>query len=129
VSLDRLHGLIFYRSDVAMETPLCRVHDTEGNTLVAAKLAFAGTDQLVLTTSFGAKVALKREGLAKLDFNIGKLTYLSDLEPVKVIERSGIGLVSHYRKDANLDGEPILLEKQHAKGLSLHAHTELSYNL
>jgi hypothetical protein len=82
-----------------------------------------------LTTSFGAKVSLKRDQLAKLDFNIGKLTFLSDLEPAKVVERSGIGLVTHYRKDANLDGEPILLEKQHAKGLSLHAHTELSYNL
>ncbi len=72
---------------------------------------------------------LKRETVARLDFNIGKLTFLSDLEPAKVVERSGIGLITHYRKDANLDGEPILLEKQHAKGLSLHAHTELSYQL
>ena len=72
----------------------------------------------------------KKEQLAKLDFNIGKLTYLSDLEPAKVVERSGIGLITHYRKDTNLDGEPILLEKQHAKGLSLHAvHPELFYNL
>jgi hypothetical protein len=51
------------------------------------------------------------------------------MQPAKVIERSGIGLVNRYRKDVNLDGEPILLDKQYVKGLSLHAHTELEYKL
>jgi hypothetical protein len=129
IVFDRLHGLIFYRTGVSSENPICKVHDIDGNTVIAVKLAFSPAEQLVVDTSFGSKVILKQETLAKLDFNIGKLTYLSDLEPVKVIERSGIGLVTHYRKDANLDGEPILLDKQYAKGISLHAHTELSYNL
>jgi hypothetical protein len=130
ILFERLHGLIFYRTEIAGATPRCRVYDTDGNLLLAVKIAMAeGSDDCQLTTSFGTKVALKKEHLAKLDFNIGKLTYLSDMEPAKVVERSGIGLITHYRKDANLDGEPILLEKQHAKGLSLHAHTELSYQL
>jgi hypothetical protein len=126
---DRLHGLIFFRTAVSSENPICKVHDLDGNTLIAVKMAYSPTDQLQIGTSFGTKITLKQETLAKFDFNIGKLTYLSDLEPVKVVERSGIGLVTHYRKDVNLDGEPILLDKQYAKGLSLHAHTELSYNL
>src|SRR5262249_12529341 len=67
--------------------------------------------------------------VAKLDYNLGKLTFLSDMEPTKIVEKSGIGLVSRYRKDANLDGEPILLERQYTKGLSLHSYTELEYNL
>jgi hypothetical protein len=129
VLFERVHGLIFYRTEVSKQEPLCRVYDIDGNSLVAVKLAVADTDSVVLTTSFDAKVSLKKDTLARLDFNIGKLTFLSDMEPVKVVERSGIGLVTPYRKDANLDGEPILLEKQHAKGLSMHAHTELSYNL
>lgn len=129
VLFERLQGFIFYRTEVPVETPICRVLDTDGNVLVATKVALAGAEDLVLTTSFKTTATLKRSTLAKLDFNMGKLTYLSDMEPAKVIERSGIGLVTHYRKDANLDGEPILLDKQHTKGLSLHAHTELSYNL
>ena len=36
----------------------------------------------------------KTRALARLDFNLGKLTFLSDLEPAKVVEKSGIGLVS-----------------------------------
>jgi hypothetical protein len=129
IFFERLHGLIFYRTELAPATPLCRVYDADGNMLIATHVTLGGPDDVVVTTGFGAKVTLKRESLAKLDFNLGKLTYLSDLEPKKVVERSGAGLVTHYRKDANLDGEPIILDKQYPKGLSLHAHTELTYEL
>lgn len=128
ILFERLHGLIFHRSEVSTETPLCKISDAEGNHLVATKLSFDGAT-LNMTTTFGAKIALKQEALSKLDFNMGKLTYLSDMEPAKIIERSGIGLITRYRKDLNLDGEPIILEKQHVKGISLHAHTELEYDL
>ena len=129
VLFERLEGLIFYRTEVSTETPLCRVHETDGTTLVATQLTAGITGDFALTTSLKTKVLLKRAAVARLDFNIGRLTYLSDMEPAKVVERSGIGLITHYRKDANLDGEPIFLDKRYDKGLALHAHTELSYAL
>jgi hypothetical protein len=128
VALEKLHGIIFYRLEAPPEKLLCRVFDTQGSVLAALKLGFDGKDYVV-TTPFGAKIALAPADLARFDFNMGKLTYLSDMEPAKVVEKSGAGLVNHYRKDVNLDGEPIFLEKAHAKGLSLHAYTELEYNL
>jgi hypothetical protein len=128
IPLENLHGLIFYRLEAAQGNPLCRAIDQQGNVLTAAKIAFDGK-AYTLTTTFGAKITLAADALSKLDFNMGKLTYLSDMEPAKVVEKSGAGLVTHYRKDVNLDGEPIILERQHAKGLSLHAFTQLEYNL
>jgi NPCBM/NEW2 domain-containing protein len=128
VQLERVHGLVFWRPDPSPETPICKVIDLEGNSLYAVKLGVDG-DTLNVQTTFGAKVPVKMDLLARLDFNLGKLTYLSDLEPAKVVEKSGIGLVVRYKKDANLDGEPIVLDKSYAKGLSMHAHTELEYNL
>lgn len=128
VLFERLHGLIFYRTEAPSETPICRVYDAEGNSLVATKLAYDGST-LTLTTSFGPKIALPQPTLARLDFNLGKLTFLSDMEPTKVVERSALGLPTPYRKDANLLGEQILFEKPHAKGISMHAYTELHYNL
>jgi hypothetical protein len=129
VLLERVHGLVFWRPDPPAETPICKVIDREGNALYAVKLAYE-KDTLTVHTTFGAKVPLKTDALSRLDFNLGRLTYLSDLEPAKVVEKSGIGLVVRYRKDANLDGDPILLDgKQIAKGLSMHAHTELEYSL
>ena len=68
ILLSRLHGLIFYRTEVPAETPICRVYDTDGNTLAATKIGFVDSDQLVLTTGFGAKVVLQRDtvGQARL---------------------------------------------------------------
>jgi NPCBM/NEW2 domain len=127
-ALGNLYGIIFYRTDVLQDQPLCRVVDTFGNDVTALKVAFDGKEYS-LTTTFGSKLAFKADAISNLDFNMGKLTYLSDMEPAKVVERSGAGLVTKYRKDTNLDGEPIILEKAHPKGLSMHAHTELEYNL
>ena len=129
IPLERLHGMIFFRPDVVAEPAMCKVLDIDGNMLIASKLAHDGT-KLIMTTTLGNQLTLPAEVLAKLDFNMGKLTYLSDLEPAKVIEKSGIGLVNRFRRDVNLDGEPIMLEgNTYAKGLSLHAYTELEYNL
>lgn len=127
--LDNLHGLIFYRTDIPQEQPICKVFDTTGNGLAALKVAYDGKSYAV-TTTFGVRLALKADVVASLDFNMGKLTYLSDMTPMKEVQRSGAGLITKYKKDTNLDGEPIVLEtKQYAKGLSMHAHTELEYNL
>jgi NPCBM/NEW2 domain-containing protein len=128
ILIERIHGMIFWRPDPPTESPICKVIDQDGNALRAVKLAFDG-DAWTVQTAFGAKMALRKETVARLDFNFGRLVYLSDLEPAKVVEKSGIGLVVRYKKDMNLDGEPIQLDKTYAKGLSMHAHTELEYNL
>jgi hypothetical protein len=132
--LDRLHGLIFYRTELPSESAVCRVYDTEGDVLAASKVSVAG-DAFQLTTPAGLKLDLQEKVLARLDYNRGKLTYLSDLEPVKVVERSRAGLLVRYQRDKNLDGQqPIVLVNQGKaaefnKGLSLHAYTELEYDL
>lgn len=125
---ERLHGFVFFRNESVAGEPICRVSDIDGNTMIAAKLT-GDSQSLTLTTLFGAKVALKTENLSKLDFNLGRLTYLSDLEPAKVVERSGIGLLVRLKRDTNLDGDPIVLDAKYAKGLSLHAFTDIEYNL
>jgi hypothetical protein len=129
-SLAKMHGLIFYRSEAPAEGPVCMVLDTQGNTLAAAKVAVSGSTYTV-TTAAGVNVALDEKVVARLDYNRGKLTFLSDMEPVKVVERSGAGLIVRYRKDVNLDGEQITLPNnlQPTKALSMHAYTALEYDL
>ena len=107
---------------------MCRVNDIEGNTLIAVSLTHDGS-KLKLTTLLGNELTLPHEAVASLDFNLGRLTYLSNLPTHKVFEKSAIGLVQPFRRDTNLDGEPIYLDKAYTKGLSMHAYSELEFFL
>jgi hypothetical protein len=131
LQLERLHALIFYRTESPAEPAIVRVYDSQGSMLPASKIEYKkGGWQL--KTPFGADLPLAEGTVAKLDFNLGKLTYLSDLEPAKVVEsRWGQtkDVIYPYRKDTSLAGEPIMLPERFAKGLSMHALTELTYDL
>lgn len=126
--LEKLQGLIFFRPDGATKGPICRVIDSQGNVLSAAKLIL-DKNIFQVTTTFGATVDLAEEAVARIDFNMGKLAFLSDLEPSKVVEKNALGLAEPYRRDTNLDGVPIILDRGYPKGLSMHAYTELEYDL
>jgi hypothetical protein len=105
------------------------VYDVYQNVLVATSVELSDTG-FVLTTAAGAKVELPRPVVARLDFSKDKLAFLSDLEPVRVVEKSALGRIDHYRRDKNLDDGPLRLgPKVYGKGLALHAYTELVYDL
>lgn len=128
VRFDRLHGLTLFRLEAPADNPLCRVFDVQGNTFTAVKLALEGPNCLV-TTSFGAKIPMPLASVARFDFNMGKLTYLSDLEP-KMVRKPPIEWdTQFFFRDANVEGKPIFFDKAHAKGVSLRGPVEIEYNL
>jgi len=126
--MERLHGLVFWRPDGPTESPICKVIDRNGNVLQALKVKLEA-GPLQVKTLYGSDISLDLDKVAKLDFQRGKLAFLSDMEPAKLVERSAIGLPVRLKKDVNLDGEPIFLDKGYPKGLSMHAYTEVEYNL
>jgi hypothetical protein len=130
VGLSKLRGLIFYREAPANLQPICMVYDVSGTAIAANKVVARDNDLIVTTTIPKVTLTLARDKIARFDYNMGKLTFLSDLTPSKILEQSAVGLIVTHRKDVNLDGDPIVLGTQgYTKGLSLHAHTELEYNL
>ncbi len=136
--LDRIHGMAFLRQPNPDVAPtMCKAQDLSRDLLVVAKMTM--TDQgYGLTTVAGAKAEFPFKSFTRWDFSKGKLTYLSDLEP-KATETSNVERVEHYRRDKNLDGEPIQLPQKNEdgvpvlrvfpKGLALHAYTELQYDI
>ena len=127
-SLEKLQGLQFARTDVSAQQGLCKVYDLDGNLLVASKLGYDG-QKLTLTTPFGHQATLDGKMVARIDFNFGRLTYLSDLD-AKVGESAFLGGFNPLRKNRNLNGDPLMLGgKEYAKGLSMYAGSELEYNL
>jgi hypothetical protein len=129
VALERIHGMIFFRTDTAAEPPICTVYDTQGDVLSALKVAVEGGNFKV-TTPAGVQVTLEERVLARLDYNRGKLTYLVDLEPTKKEER-GLGTyVVPVQREQDMEGRKILLAgHEYPKWLSLHAYTALEYDL
>jgi hypothetical protein len=129
VALAKLHGMSFLRTPAAdAPAAVCRVHDTSKNLLAAADLTL-GEGGFAVKSPAGAQATYPVNQVHRLDFSQGKLAYLSDLEP-KVVERSAIDWVDHYRRDKGLDGGPLRLGKDaYSKGLALHAYAELTYDL
>jgi hypothetical protein len=131
--LTDIHGMSFLRkADVDAPLTQCKVYDTSRNLLVASKLSL-GPKAFVITTVAGVKVEYPRSLIARLDYSKGKLTYLSAMTPVKVIEKSASERIEHYRTDVNLDGGPIQLPMdkttKYDRGLAVHAYTELVYDI
>jgi hypothetical protein len=129
VPLANIQGLIFYREEIGLGDPICMVYDTSGNVLAATKVAIEGKKVVMTTTLKGLTVQWDQASVARFDYNLGKLGFLSDMTPSKVVEKSAVGLIVTHRKDVNLDGDPIVLDRPYAKGLSLHAYTALEYDL
>jgi hypothetical protein len=94
-----------------------------------------GDGGLTVETPAGAKIDFTREQLARLDYTPGKLEYLSDLEPLKVVSKSNLDDGDdpdqwHVYKDTNLNkGRLALGGITFARGLALKPYSELTYNL
>jgi hypothetical protein len=138
ISLGRIHALSFTRKlDAEAPAAVCKISDISHTTWMAVSATFAD-GRFTIATPAGAHVEYPQEMVSHIDYSQGKLTYLSDLEPVKVVETSNIEGVEHYRRDKSLDNGPLQLAttvdsrtelQTFSKGLTLHASTELVYGI
>jgi NPCBM/NEW2 domain len=130
VPLAGVAGMIFERGVNPGAAPVvCKVTDTSRDRIEASDVASSAIG-LVVTTPCGAKFELAPALVVRLDYSGGKLTWLSDLQPTEVVERYIDSNTFHYKRDHNIDDGPIRLDSiTYARGLSLHATTELEYDL
>jgi hypothetical protein len=130
IVLTRLHGLIFQRElDPNAPPVLCKLSDTHGDFLMVSALAKTPTG-LAVTTPAGARIDVPLDVVARLDYTLDKIAFLSQVDPVKVVQTSNFDFIDTYRRDKNLDNGPLRIHGEvYTLGLALHAHTELEYDL
>ncbi len=130
VAIPRIRGIIFSRPPAEnAPAPLCKLSDGFENHFVAKSLTIAG-DQFKLLTPTGLEVESPKASAVRLDFSMGKVVYLSDLEPLSVDESFLLADLWHFRRDKNLEGGPLSLgRKTYAKGLAVHSRTILVYEV
>lgn len=89
-----------------------------------------GGDAFEMQTAWGARMKLPGTSVSEIAFRNGKLAYLSDLEPAAVDEVPYFGRLMTYRRDVNLQGEPLKMkDKLYKKGLAVHSRAALTYEL
>ncbi|MCC6125127.1 MAG: NPCBM/NEW2 domain-containing protein [Pirellulales bacterium] len=134
----KIYGFAYRHPTGAEKTPpLGFVLDRNGSRWAVAKFALG--EKLELVTPGGVKVERSLTEIKSFDFSLGKVQYLSDLEPVSVAWTPffGQGKVSPTlerfyapRRDRNFDSNPLQLRKTaYSKGLALHSRTEIVFRL
>lgn len=130
INVARLVGVIYAKRprQTGDAKPYQIAHLVSGD-LLAGVWRDINDERLEFETSSG-KVNLPRAVVARVIFRKGKVTYLSDLDPVGVEETPYFGRLMSYRRDQSLDGGPLKLKgKTYAKGLAVHSRSLLTYAL
>jgi NPCBM/NEW2 domain-containing protein len=94
--------------------------------------SWTAADEQSLQFAFvwGGQAALPRTAVEKIELRNGKVTFLSDLEPVSVEEVPYFGRKFPYRRDQGFDGGPLKLkDKTYPKGLAVHSRSALVYGI
>ncbi len=134
IKREKVFGLIYARPAEPTTKPLCEVSFVGSENVWLSRVSWDGS-QFQAALLSGAEVRLPLEGLRRLDFSLGKVRYLSAIEPREVTltpyfddeaERS----LFRYRRDRNYVGRPLRLgNKTYAHGLWIHSKTRLLYRI
>jgi NPCBM/NEW2 domain len=130
-ALANIYGMVFSRKADPNAAPVeARLYDALHNVVMVSGAEMTPTG-FAVTTPAGARIEYTPAQVVKMDYSHGKRDYLSDMTPTKVDERcNGAGEAIHFRRDLNLDDKPMHVSNvAYEKGLALHAHTELVYDL
>lgn len=139
VKRSKVAGLLFYQAPGANAgESVCQILGRNETRIVAGHISLEG-EVLHVTTGSGVELDLPWSEVRYVDFSLGKVAFLSDLEPE--VERwtpyfearqLPATTVNYYtpRRDRSFDGQPLLLAGQtYSRGLAIRSRTELTYRL
>lgn len=136
VKRPRVEGFLYLHPPGAELPPaVCEALTHDGARLPAVRIELREAG-LAIVTPGGIEVVRPLAAIKEIDFSLGKVRYLSDLE-WESIERqdylaSSLVKAERFyepRKDASFLGPLRLGNKTYAKGLALKSHTKLVYRL
>lgn len=129
VKRERVYGLIHSRKPAGREGVLCTLSTTSGDEILLRELTLTETELQGKLRS-NVKVAFPREHITRLDFSLGRVVYLSDLEHEGVEHTPYFDTVWQYQRDKTNTGSPLRLGgRVFPKGLWIHSRTALTYRL
>jgi hypothetical protein len=131
IALNRIVGLIMAKADEApADNALYAAIQFANDDQLSGKPAGIEGKDLVIQLRAGPGVRMPVDQIAKLSTRNGRLVYVSDLKPAKVVQTPYFDRVLEYRLDKSLNGKPITLsDGTYQHGISVHSRCVLTYNL
>lgn len=126
---ERVFGVIYYRRTAAAAGDAYAVRLATGESTPFRTIT-SRDGGFHVELPDGTAVEVAAEHIAHLDFSQGKVLYLSDAEPRDVQYTPYFDIIWEYRRDTNLDGDPLRLDgKTYRRGLCIHSRTLLQYRI
>lgn len=135
VKREKAFGVLYSRK--ASSAKLTAQVELANGDLVAVKSVAADAEQWQIEAVSGMSWQVPAAVVARVDFSLGKVVYLSALEPRSVNYTESPQFLPHgrnfpwkFRRDKSLEGKPLRLgQKTYPRGLAVHSKTELKYRL
>lgn len=135
VKREKAFGILYARKAASAKL-IAQVELSNGD-LVAVKSVAGDGEQWQLEAVSGAAWSVPAGVVARVDFSLGKVVYLSSLEPRSVnytelpqFFSDSRNFPFKFRRDRSLEGKPLRLGlKTYPRGLAIHSKTELKYRL
>ncbi len=129
VKWDKIFGMIHPRKVSVPAGVLCHVETAAGDKVAVQKVTLAG-QQLKLEQGKNVSLDLPLESAQSLDFSLGRIVYLSDLNPEGAEHTPYFDTIWVFQRDkTNINGPLRLGGERYAKGLWIHSKTRLTYRL
>jgi hypothetical protein len=140
IKREKVFGVIYARRPASKKQPLCRLDIGKRDELFVSRIEWSGEKGSAVLVA-GATVEFKTDALRAVDYSLGKVQYLSQMEPrsFKFTPARIHGITpfpapegQEYRRDRSLNGPdvPLRIGRQtFARGLALHSQTKMSYRI
>ncbi len=129
VKREKIFGIIYARRNAEAGKPVCEVTSTGGDFVRVQSAQWSG-GRLKASLLGGAPIVIPGDQILTLDFSLGKVRYLSQLEPREVKYTPFFDQIWTYYRDRPRDGGMLRLgNKEYARGLWIHSRTLLKYRL
>ena len=127
---DKVYGLVLAQPGPKPDlTGQCLVHLTDGSSLWGAVAGLEG-EKLTVHPADGVDVTLPWSAVCRLDVRSARMAFLSDLDPLDVVQEALVTYAGPWRRDLSVVGGPLTLGKTaYEKGLGVHARCQLTYAL
>ncbi len=131
ISLKQVEGVVMAaRPESRQPEELRPTFTLPDSVVISGKWTDLDTGSWKVVTKWGQELHLPANDIQDVRFRGGKVTFLSDLTPVKVEETPYFGHRFPWRRDVNLLGGPLKINGQgFDRGLAVHSRTVLTFDL